>query len=277
MKKFKIFAYLTAAIFLIIIAWFLFSNTAKIITLSANSPDFDQIRTVSQNLYIFQILALFIPFIILLTFIYNDVILYYREKKEAEKIALEQSLTKPEEIEEDPEEVRKQKELIEKEQLEKKRSELLACLDKKLIGSKPDNTKATSELILSCVSKVYELTQAEIFLRKNDDNGDKLVLSATYAFYIPEEKVFEFEWGEGLIGQVAKAGESLYLDELPQGYISIKSGLGSATPSHLVIIPWKNNNDETFAVIEIASFKPFSKQDIRLIEDLSEKLVEFYV
>lgn len=276
MKKLRLFAYLAAGLFLLIAAWFIFSNTGKISQLTIDTPVYDQIKGNIQNLYILQLLALFIPFGILVTFVYNEIVLFYKEKKELERIALEQSLTKPDEIQEDPEEVRKQKELLEKEKLEIKKKELLACLDEKMKKNKPESSKAASELILSCVAKVYELTQAEIFLRKSADNRDKLVLSATYAFYIPEEKVFEFEWGEGLIGQVAKAGESLYLDELPQGYITIKSGLGSATPSHLVIIPWKNKNNETFAIIEIASFKAFSKHDIRLIEDLSEKLVEFY-
>jgi hypothetical protein len=276
MKKFKIYAYLAGALFLLITAWFIFSNTGKISQLTSETIIYDQIKTNIQNLYISQLLALFIPFGILITLVYNEIILFYKEKKERERIILEQSLTRQEEIQEDPEEIRKQKELREKEQLEHKKKELLTCLDEKFRKNKPNSSKATSELILSCVAKVYELTQAEIFLRKSDDNIHKLELSATYAFYIPDEKVFEFEWGEGLIGQVAKAGESLYLDELPQGYITIKSGLGSATPSHLIIVPWKNKNNETFAVIEIASFKPFSKYDIRLIEELNEKLVEFY-
>ncbi len=277
MKRFKLYAYLTGIVSVMIIAWFIFSNISKI-SLSINElPVFDQIIGNIQNLYTLQILILFIPLAILVILVFHEVILLYKAKREMEQIAFEHSLAKSEKAKKDPDEIKKQKELYENEQLEKKGNEFMVCLNKKLSINKPESTKNLSELILSCISQIYEITNAEIFLRKNSNNSDKIVLSATYAFYIPEEKIFEFELGEGLIGQVAKSGEYLYLNELPDGYISVKSGLGSATPSYLIIIPWKNKINETYAIIELASFKSFSKQDIRFIEELGVKLVEFYV
>jgi hypothetical protein len=74
-----------------------------------------------------------------------------------------------------------------------------------------------------------------------------------------DEKNPSFQWGEGLIGQVAASGKSIYLDELPEGYASrIESGLGSALPKFLFILPIKKEN-EIIGVIEVATFTNLSE------------------
>lgn len=166
--------------------------------------------------------------------------------------------------------------LRKQQQMEKKRNEIHNCVEAafKNFTGKPE--KARSEKLLSCLAGFYEIAQAEIFLRRTTDETDKLYLSAAYAIYVPEEKVFEFEMGEGLIGQVAKAGEPINMANLPEGYITIKSGLGSANPSHLALIPWDDSEGKTFAVLELASFKPFDSTDIDILVSIREKVREIY-
>ncbi|MBS1951386.1 MAG: hypothetical protein OJF59_003245 [Cytophagales bacterium] len=63
-----------------------------------------------------------------------------------------------------------------------------------------------------------------------------------------------YQLGEGLIGQAAASGKSLYLDELPEGYATrVASGLGSALPKYLLIIPFKKES-EIAGVVEVATF-----------------------
>ena len=62
-----------------------------------------------------------------------------------------------------------------------------------------------------------------------------------YALSIGESTVIKYEIGEGLIGQSAASGNTLYVDDVPDGYIKIVSGLGSASPQHLLIVPVKKN------------------------------------
>ncbi len=276
MKNWKLILYILIELVLILFARLVFLNTGKINQILTGTDLLYKAEPLIQNLNILQALLVFTPFIVVLYLIVAELAAMNRKRIEQEHKLKEASETVETEVKEDPEELLRQQEQLLAEQLENNRKKLYACLTKELKNGKVSNAKVVSETILSCISKVYEITQAEIFLRQKTTESDKLVLSSTYAFYIPEEKVYEFEIGEGLIGQVAKAGEALYIGELPQGYITVKSGLGSATPSHLAIIPWKNKEGEVFAIIEIATFKSLTKKDMELIQTLDDKLVDFY-
>jgi hypothetical protein len=276
MKNIKLAIYIFIELLLILMARLIFINTGIIESLTSETSIGETIRPIVQNLYFLQGLVLFIPFLVVLGLIIRELAIINKEKQESKRKALEVSDVAEIEIEEDTEETQRiQAELLKK-AMDEKQQKLFHCLEERLKNQKTQSTKATSETILGCIAAVYEITQAEIFLHQKKDDHEKLVLSATYAFYVPEEKVYEFEMGEGLIGQVAKAGEPLYMSELPQGYITVKSGLGESTPSHLAIIPWKNKENKSFAILEVASFKPLVKEDIRLLEQLSEKISDFY-
>ena len=61
-----------------------------------------------------------------------------------------------------------------------------------------------------------------------------------------------------MVGQVVKNGLPLNLDNVPDGYITVISGLGKTTPQNLLIIPIGYDSDFV-GVIEIASFTKFSE------------------
>jgi hypothetical protein len=243
MKNIKLAVYIVIELLLTLISRLIFVNTGKIASLTSETSLADSILPIVQNLYVLQGLILFIPFLIILGLIIKELAYISKEKQENKRKALEVTDVVEVESEEDTEEaLRIQEELFNK-AMDEKQLKLFNCVEERLKNQKNKATKSISETILGCIASVYEITQAEIFLHEKREDTEKLVLSATYAFYVPEEKVYEFQMGEGLIGQVAKAGEPLYMSELPQGYITVKSGLGESTPSHLAIIPWKNKEN----------------------------------
>ncbi|MFG3257955.1 hybrid sensor histidine kinase/response regulator [Streptomyces sp. NPDC048172] len=67
--------------------------------------------------------------------------------------------------------------------------------------------------------------------------------------------------GQGLVAQVAAQKRRLLLTDVPTGYLPIASGLGSAPPACVVILPLMYQ-DRVLGVLELASFSPFS--DIHL-------------
>lgn len=160
---------------------------------------------------------------------------------------------------------------IENETVSTKTSNQLSEL--KSLLSKNKNFEETSNQFLNSLAHSLELVQGEIYL-KPDLNSDSIRLSANYAYYNPEGKTPEFKIGEGLIGQVAKMGNILKLENLPANYMTVASGLGKASPSNLMISPIKNDNT-IFGVIEIASFKSFSNQDERFILEAGKLYFEF--
>ncbi|CCG40957.1 response regulator [Magnetospirillum molischianum] len=71
--------------------------------------------------------------------------------------------------------------------------------------------------------------------------------------------------GEGLVGQCARQRMSIILTDIPEDYCHIASGLGGAKPRTIQLVPVFARG-EVFAVIEIASFSPFTAAEQSLID-----------
>ncbi len=114
--------------------------------------------------------------------------------------------------------------------------------------------------------------QGAIYLVNEEKAEDVFIeLIAVYAY--SKKKYIEKRIGlkEGLIGQCIVEKNSIYLEEIPNTYLHITSGLGAALPKALLIVPIKID-EKVLGAIEIASFKPFSANQVRLAETLAERL-----
>ena len=80
-----------------------------------------------------------------------------------------------------------------------------------------------------------------------------------------------FGLGEGLVGQAALERKSILVTKAPEDYIAIASGLGEADPVNIIVLPVLFE-DQVMAVIEMASFVPFSEAHLTFLEQLSETL-----
>jgi transcriptional regulator with GAF, ATPase, and Fis domain len=98
-----------------------------------------------------------------------------------------------------------------------------------------------------------------------------LELKYGYALSHDRASRITYAFGEGLAGRVAAEGRMLYIDKLPKGYITIFSGLGSASPTHLVLVPVKMEG-EIKGVMEIATFAALNEQTRRHLENTGESL-----
>jgi len=125
-----------------------------------------------------------------------------------------------------------------------------------------------SEKILSNIAKEFDIVQGLLFVKEKE--SDTYNIAGKYAYFGDEEPK-SFNWGETLSGQVAKNKTALNLEEIPENYVTILSGLGSSSPDHLVIIPIILE-DKTIAIIELASFKEFKRNIIDLFEGMSNQI-----
>ena len=71
--------------------------------------------------------------------------------------------------------------------------------------------------------------------------------------------------GRGLITQAALEKKRILIDSVPSGYFTISSGLGSAPPASIVILPILFE-DQVLGVIELASFSRFSDVHLAFID-----------
>jgi putative methionine-R-sulfoxide reductase with GAF domain len=133
-----------------------------------------------------------------------------------------------------------------------------------------DSQHKKMEKVLWTVANDLEAVQGAVFLTKQKDNNLKVIeLFAGYAYYLPESKILTYEFGEGLAGQVAKDGRLVNISSIPEGYISVISGLGKSSPTNLILVPIKNEQENVLGVIEIASFQNFNQKDELFLKEVA--------
>ncbi|GEM_PF-2109680 len=273
----KFIIYLLLSIITIVLALFVFSYVNTIYKTFSHTSEFTNVEIEFYYLFLSIILLLVIPFtafFILAVIELSNLTGQLRSRVIEQQLATQAEEEKTEEISEE-EKTQQEKERIAqiKKQYQEKETQLLDCFNENVTKQNDKNHEKISEEILSCIGKFYEIAQGELYLKQSEKDKDKLLLAATYAYYVPEGKIFEFEIGEGLIGQVAKQGEPINLDNIPEGYITVYSGLGSATPTNMIIFPIKSKqSDNVIGVIELASFKPFSEHDINIFKNISGEI-----
>ena len=138
-------------------------------------------------------------------------------------------------------------------------------LDKKI-----NSVSACIDQSLKSIGKEMEIVQGLVYMLNEDDQ--LFHVTGEYAFF-SEEKPQSFPLGETLSGQVAKNQKILNISELPDGYITILSGLGKSNPRHLIIAPMIRDN-VCIGVMELASFKPFGANEELLVQRICEKMTE---
>lgn len=142
---------------------------------------------------------------------------------------------------------------------------------------KNNDIEQFSKNLLNILANNLNLVQGEFFtVYKADDDKQKLKMISSYAYRVKDNKIPEYEFGEGLIGQVAVEKRVLSLKNVPNGYLTVESGLGSSNPGSLMIIP-VINEDNLIAILEIASFTKFSDVLESKMEDFSKQIAQFLI
>lgn len=132
-----------------------------------------------------------------------------------------------------------------------------------------DNKELSYNIIKALIDYVNAIQGGIFIMNDESESSDPfLELMATYAYGRKKFKQKTMRFGEGLVGTCAIEGQSIYLTNIPPGYIEIESYLGHSNPKSLLLVPLKLD-DKIFGVIEIASFNLFRPHEIKFIEDLA--------
>lgn len=134
-----------------------------------------------------------------------------------------------------------------------------------------DNINELSYSILSNLIEYIEANVGGIYIIEQEDNKNYIDLVAAYAYDRRKYLSKRLEWGEGLVGRSVLEKKTLFLTEIPDGYISISSGMGFSQPTCIVLTPLINN-DVIFGVLELASLKKLENYHIEFIEKISESI-----
>jgi putative methionine-R-sulfoxide reductase with GAF domain len=130
-----------------------------------------------------------------------------------------------------------------------------------------------SQELFSLIARQKEISQGVFFICDKNNGTPVLKFLSGYAYQKTEGSEEILNFGEGLPGQVAKDGKLINITDIPEGYMSIESGLGKASPASLIIFPVMHEG-EMLAVIELASFHKFTTEDEQFFEDISPAIAE---
>ncbi len=124
-----------------------------------------------------------------------------------------------------------------------------------------------AQATLDHVTRYLDGLVAAIYVR---EDGGAMRRIATYGFaeaWAGQGQVFQP--GESLVGQAVREDRMLALDELPQDYIKVSSGLGRSAPRQLLIAPFRNEG-EINGVIEIGFLHPTRARDLEYLQLVGE-------
>lgn len=126
------------------------------------------------------------------------------------------------------------------------------------------------DVIKYLIGKIGAIQGAFYVIEEDDENEFKksIVMKNLYAYNRKKYKTARFKMGDGLVGQAAIEGATIFRTEIPQDYCSITSGLIiDKKPDSILIVPLITE-ELTYGVVEFASLKKFSKNEVRFIEEV---------
>ncbi|MEW5929373.1 MAG: HAMP domain-containing protein [Gemmatimonadota bacterium] len=146
----------------------------------------------------------------------------------------------------------------------------LAKFSRMMQGQK--DLDAVARLIMSELTPLVGGHHGAFFLMDGDFRDEEtLKLIASYAYKSRKHVANRFHMGEGLVGQSALERKPILLTAVPDDYIQINSGLGEAPPRNIMVLPVLFEG-EVKAVVELASFNPFSQIHQIFLDQLAESI-----
>ncbi|MFF4368254.1 HAMP domain-containing protein [Streptomyces sp. NPDC001594] len=115
---------------------------------------------------------------------------------------------------------------------------------------------AVAELVMDELTPLVDASYGAFYLGEEIDGQAGFTLIGSFGRPVESPAAARVGQGETLVGQAARSRRILTTDNVPAGYL-ISSGLGRATPAHLIVLPIVVE-DQVLGVIELASFAPFS-------------------
>ncbi|MGK5555957.1 response regulator, partial [Actinomadura kijaniata] len=132
-------------------------------------------------------------------------------------------------------------------------------------------------LIMDELTPLVAAQFGAFYLAEPEEDGEfELTLIGSYGY--PEDddpaapvRPVRFRPGRSLVGQAARTRQTIVVEDVPPGYVTVSSGLGAATPASLIDLPIVVE-DQVLGVIELASLKPFGPVQRDFLEQLRESI-----
>ena len=126
-----------------------------------------------------------------------------------------------------------------------------------------------SKNVIAFLASYIDAKVGTIYLK--EENKDLLKLAGTYAYKKQKGQNDLIKFGETLVGQAAIEKRQILVNKIPEGYITISSGLGESKPLNILVTPLIYDK-ALIGVVELGSFKEFSEIQQEFMREISENI-----
>lgn len=140
-----------------------------------------------------------------------------------------------------------------------------------LLPVKTKSLNDFSDTLLRNMAREFNFVQGLLYVRRSGKK-DLFTCNAQYACF-SDSKPDDFKTGETLPGQAVKNKIIVAINNIPENYMPVVSGLGKGAPRQLIFVPCIFN-DEVIALIEYATFEAFNGIMEKNLLQISEKVAE---
>jgi HAMP domain-containing protein/CheY-like chemotaxis protein/signal transduction histidine kinase len=131
-------------------------------------------------------------------------------------------------------------------------------------------------MLLSELAPLVDAQHGTIYQMERSEPGESLDQSATAlrllgTYAQREGHPDRIPLGVGLVGQAAAEKQRILLNDVPPHYTAIRSSLGSAAPTSVIVLPVLFEG-ETMAVIELAALRPFTNTHLQFLDQLTQSI-----
>ncbi len=133
------------------------------------------------------------------------------------------------------------------------------------------NIEDLGNKVLKQLVEYLKINQGALFLVEDYNGEPVLAMKACYAYQRQKFIDKSLPIGDGIIGQAYLEQETIYLTEIPADYSDIRSGLGGAQPSAILVVPLAVEGTVE-GVLELASFTPLEEYQTTFVEKIAESI-----
>lgn len=190
-----------------------------------------------------------------------------------DKAVLEKNIREGQkELEKQKKEIEKQgNALLQKEEAERTQKWYNAGIAKfsDLTSKNKDDLNTLAQVLISNLVEYLDANQGGIFIISDNEKKQYLELRGSYGYEKKKSAVNKFYVGEGQVGTCFREKEVILVDDLPEEYTKLTSGLGETNCKHLALIPLKLD-EIVMGVVEITSLEKLEPYKIEFVEKMGE-------
>jgi len=141
-----------------------------------------------------------------------------------------------------------------------------------ILRSEREDVRELSFLVIQKLVTYLGIEMGTIFLTSDKEgNGRRLETIAAYAYDRRKYVDRSFAFGEGLPGTCALEKQKIYIDDIPEDYSEVISGVGQTKPRYVLVVPMMIE-EEIFGILELASFRKLEEHELNFVDQLAESI-----